>query len=84
MKKLTAVFLCVVMVIGLCGCGVHYNTMQSETGENDGRICVLYNDGYCLVFRDNETGVQYIARAQSGITAMLNPDGTPYTGIWNK
>ena len=46
---------------------------------NDYRMSLLYNDGFCLIYRDNNTNVQYI-RIGNGVTVMLNPDGTPYTG----
>lgn len=80
MKKLIAIILCVVMAIGLFGCGVDKNTVQNERADNDRRMAVLYSDGFCIVYRDNETGVQYIVQPRGGMAAMLNPDGTPYTG----
>lgn len=79
MKKVICLMLCAIMLLALCGCG--YNKAgRSETQENDGRMTVIYNDGYCVIYRDNETGVQYFSRPNAGSCVMVNADGTPYTG----
>lgn len=69
MKKVICLLLCAVMLLVLCGCGFN----------NDERMTVVYNNGRCVIFRDNETGVHYLSR-NAGFCVMVNADGTPYTG----
>ena len=79
MKKVICLILCAVMLLALCGCG--YNKAgRDERQENNGRMTVVYNDGFCVIYRDNETGVQYFSRSYAGSCVMVNADGTPYTG----
>lgn len=79
MKKVICLMLCAIMLLALCGCG-YSKAGQSETQENDGRMTVIYNNGYCVIYRDNETGVQYFSRPNAGSCVMVNADGMPYTG----
>ena len=79
MKRFLLVIAIIVMLLALCGCG--YNKPgKVKTQENDGRMTLVYNDGYCVIYRDNETGVHYFSRSYSGSCVMVNADGTPYTG----
>lgn len=79
MKKVICLMLCAVMLLALCGCG--YNKAgRDERQGNDERLTVIYNDGYCVIYRDNETGVQYFTRPNAGSCVLVNADGTPYTG----
>ena len=78
MKKAICLILCAVMLLALCGCGFN-KAGKAERQENDGRMTVVYNDGFCVIYRDNETGVHYLSR-NAGFCVMVNADGTPYTG----
>lgn len=79
MKKVICLILCAVMLLALCGCG--YNKPgKVKTQENNFRMTIVYNDGFCIIYRDNETGVQYFSRSYAGSCVMVNADGTPYTG----
>lgn len=79
MKKYLNLILCVIIALCLCACGFN-KSGEDERQENDGRITVVYNDGWCIICRDNETGVQYFSRPNAGSCVMVNPDGTPYCG----
>lgn len=66
------------MVSALYSCG--FNKSNDDKTGNDYRMTVVYNDGWCVICRDNETGVQYFSRPNAGSCVMVNTDGTPYTG----
>lgn len=78
MKKFLCAIISFVIVLTLSGCG--YNKVKKETTGNEGRATLIYNDGYAVIYQDNETGVQYFSRSGCGTCVMVNPDGTPYTG----
>lgn len=77
MKKLIVVFLAVLAMLSLGGC---FNISHNEIEGKDGRISIVYNDGFAQVYRDNETGVQYFVRAAAGACVMVDKDGNPYIG----
>lgn len=81
MKKVLCVLLAVIFALCLSGCNPNFswNATKAQTEGNDGRMTLIYNDGWALIYKDNETGVQYL-RAGGGVTVMVNTDGTPYTG----
>ena len=71
--------LSLILVFLLSGC-VPYNTSEINMDSSDGRMTLLYNDGICVIYQDNETGVQYFSRANSGSCVMVDSEGNPYTG----
>ena len=75
-KAISCFIICIVMTLCLCAC----NKTEDGRAGNDYRMTVVYNDGFAVVYQDNETGVQYFSRANSGSCVMVNADGTPYTG----
>ncbi len=79
MKKAICFFLCITIVFALCGCG-SYNKTIVENAENDNRMTLIYADGFCSIYRDNATGVQYFTKGNGGTCVMVNADGSPYTG----
>ena len=78
MKKFICIAICVAILLFLCGCRT-YNTSGRDIKGNDDRITYIFNDGFVIVMRDNETGVCYLGRASMGITVMFNADGTVLT-----
>lgn len=68
-----------VLIIAMTG-GCSYNAIDKDTSEGDGRLTLIYEDGLCTIYRDNDTGVQYISQYNRGTCVMVNDDGTPYTG----
>ena len=76
MKKVICLILCAVMLMALFGCGYS----KSVPDERQERMTVVYTDGFCVIYRDNETGVQYFSRSNAGSCVMVNADGSPYTG----
>ena len=74
MKRIILILITLIIIILLCSC----NSIQEDTKNSDGILTVIYNNGMCLIYRDNRTGVQYIFRADSGGCVMLNADGKPY------
>lgn len=78
--KLLIIIILLVILLGFCGCSyVPVNTLGNETENSDDRMTLMHNDGYCIIYRDNETGVQYI-RIGQGVCVMVNADGSPYVG----
>lgn len=70
MKKIF-VFLAALALALLCGC---------EAGHADKVLEFIYLDNGWRIVRDTRTGVQYLRTPDGGVCAMLNPDGTLYTG----
>ena len=73
MKKLILVLLLLSLFL-LTAC----NKTDVANSDEDGRMTVVYNDGFVMIYQDNETGVQYFCRYNCGSCVMVNPDGTPY------
>lgn len=70
--------LSLIAIFLLSGCS--WNKTEISNSSNDGRMTLLYNDGFCTIYQDNETGVQYFSRADSGSCVMVDANGDPYTG----
>lgn len=64
-----------ILLLFLSGCS--WNKFSSETVGNDGRLTLVYNDGFYTIIKDNETGVQYLSRSHSGTCVMVDVDGKP-------
>lgn len=79
MKRVLCVALCIVLALAMCAC-TYNESGPNETQGNDGRITMVYSDGYCAIYRDNETGVHYLSMAGIGVCVLVNQDGTPYAG----
>ena len=78
---LVAVMLAITLILSfaLTGCA------KSEEEEEDFPFEVMYReyDNALRIIRYKENSVYYLVYAdgyRGGITVMLNPDGTPYTG----
>ena len=77
MKKLIAFLLFLALTATLlCGCG--WNKVTAMTENNDGRMMLIYNDGFSRVFVDTETGVEYFSVARDGTCVMIDRYGNPY------
>lgn len=77
MKK--AIVLSAILTIFLSGCCFATKNNESELYE---RFEVVEQEGMCRIIVDNETGVLYFydrSAHQSGLTVLLNADGTPMT-----
>ena len=74
-KKVIGLILILAICFGLTGC------VEGERIENSDKTeySILLNEGSCFVytFKDEETGVWYIATSKS-VTPRLNADGTLY------
>lgn len=79
-KKIICLALCLACIVTLlCGCGsLGYNEYNTDNENSDGRMTVIFNNGYAIIYRDNETGVQYFSKYRCGSCVMVNADGTPY------
>ena len=75
MKKIVTIILSVILVVCLSACG--YNKSSSDTNGNDGRMNVIFNDGFAMIYVDTETGVQYFSRANCGTCVMVDENGVP-------
>ena len=75
MRKIVAVLLCVILVLCLSGC--KFNTSSADISGNDGRMKIIFNDGYAIIYVDTETGVQYFSRADCGTCVMVDENGDP-------
>ena len=75
MKKIVTIILSVLLVVCLSACG--YNESSSEINENDGRMSVIFNDGFAMIYVDTETGVQYFSRSNCGTCVMVGENGCP-------
>ena len=75
MRKIVAVLLCVILVLCLSGC--KFNTSSTDTSGNDGRMKIIFNDGFAIIYVDTETGVQYFSRTDCGTCVMVDENGDP-------
>ena len=75
MKKIVVAILCVLLVTCLSACA--FNTSSTDTNGNDGRMNVIFNDGFAMIYVDTETGVQYFSRAHCGTCVMVDENGCP-------
>ena len=75
MRKIVTIILSVLLVACFSACG--YNKSSSDTNGNDGRMNVIFNDGFAIIYVDTETGVQYFSRAHCGTCVMLDENGCP-------
>ena len=75
MRKIVAVLLCVILVLCLSGCT--FNTSSADISGNDGRMKIIFNDGFAIIYVDTETGVQYFTRADCGTCVMVDENGDP-------
>lgn len=81
MKKILALLLVIILVLGLCGC----TSTVEEIDKSDNNISMFVkvetfsspNGGGVRVFYHRETKVMYIIGYEGVATVMLNPDGTP-------
>lgn len=73
MKKMLAVVIALVLLVSLTACG--WNKSQRDMENNDNRITLIYNDGFCRIYVDNETGIQYLNNG--GICVMVDENGDP-------
>ena len=75
MRKIVAVLLCVILILCLSGCT--FNENSTDISGNDGRMKMIFNDGFAMIYVDTETGVQYFSRAHCGTCVMLDENGCP-------
>ena len=75
MRKIVAVLLCVILVLCLSGCT--FNTSSADISGNDGRMKIIFNDGFVIIYVDTETGVQYFSRTDCGTCVMVDENGDP-------
>lgn len=74
-KKLLVVLVSLLLVVSLCSCG--FNNSESDTAGNDGRMVLIFNDGFCTIYVDTETGCQYLSRSNDGTCLMVDAEGKP-------
>ena len=75
MKKIVTIILPVLLAVCLSACG--YNKSSSDTNGSDGRMNVIFNDGFAMIYVDTETGVQYFSRSNCGTCVMVDDNGCP-------
>lgn len=73
MKKIICVFVILALIISLSAFG--WNDTSIDNENNDNRMTLIYNDGFCRIYVDNETGIQYINN--DGICVMVDENGNP-------
>ena len=75
MKKIVVAILCVLLVACLSACT--FNASSVGTNGNDGRMKLIFNDGFSIIYVDTETGVQYFSRSNCGTCVMVDENGVP-------
>ena len=75
MRKIVAVLLCVILVSCLSAC--EFNERSTDISGNDGRMKIIFNDGFAIIYVDTETGVQYFSRTDCGTCVMVDENGDP-------
>ena len=75
MKKIVVIFLCALLAVCLSACT--FNASSADTNGNDGRMKLIFNDGFAVIYVDTETGVQYFSRTNCGTCVMVDENGVP-------
>ena len=75
MRKIVVAILCGLLVACLSACT--FNAYSADTNGNDGRMKLIFNDGFAIIYVDTETGVQYFSRANCGTCVMVDENGVP-------
>ena len=75
MKKTMAIILCVLLVVSLTACD--WNASSTDTSKSDGRMKLIFKDGFAIIYVDTETGVQYFSRSSCGTCVMVDENGNP-------
>ena len=75
MKKNVVIFLCAILATCLSACT--FNAYSADTNGNDGRMKLIFNDGFAIIYVDTETGVQYFSRSNCGTCVMVDENGLP-------
>lgn len=75
MRKIVVAILCVLLAACLSACT--FNANSTDTSGNDGRMKMIFNDGFAIIYVDTETGVQYFSRANCGTCVMVDENGLP-------
>ena len=75
MKKIMAIILCVLLVVSLTACT--WNASSTDTSESDGRMKLIFSDGFAIIYVDTETGVQYFSRSSCGTCVLGDENGNP-------
>ena len=75
MRKIVVAILCVLLVACLSAC--EFNENSTDISGNDGRMKLIFNDGFAIIYVDTETGVQYFSRTNCGTCVMVDDNGCP-------
>ena len=75
MRKIVVSILCGLLVACLSACT--FNASSADTNGNDGRMKMIFNDGFAIIYVDTETGVQYFSRENCGTCVMVDENGGP-------
>ena len=75
MKKIVVIFLCAFLAACLSACA--FNESSTDINGNDGRMKMIFNDGFAIIYVDTETGVQYFSRSDCGTCVMVDENGCP-------
>ena len=75
MMKIMAIILCFLLVFSLTACT--WNASSTDTSKSDGRMKIIFNDGWAMIYVDTETGVQYFSRSSCGTCVMVDENGNP-------
>ena len=75
MKKLICMVITMAVVVSLTACGI--NDTRKDTQNSDNRMTLIYNNGFVVIYVDNETGVQYILGSNRGVCVMVDENGKP-------
>ena len=74
-KKPLVVLVSLLLVVLLCSCGL--NSSETDTDGNDNRMVIIFNDGFCTIYVDTETGCQYFSKSSAGTCLMVDAEGKP-------
>ena len=75
MKKIVCLIMAFIFILCLCSCG--YNETKIDVDNSNGRMTMIYNDGFIQIYGDNETGVHYILGGNKSICVMVDENGNP-------
>ena len=74
-KRVIAGIAAISLAVYLSGC--EFNESEIDRENNNGRMTLIYNDGFIVIYVDNETGCQYLSRSACGTCLMVDENGDP-------
>lgn len=69
---ISLLLLCIIVCLTACD----LNDLKADREGNDGRMIIVFSDGFAVIYVDTQTGVQYY-NYNGGACVMVDENGKP-------